>query len=528
MTTVTAPEAPHRAAVAAPTPGRIASFLADPRRALCAAVLALTAVVGLDALGDPDVWWHLRFGRWILDHGRIPTTELFSYTAAGHPLVPQEWLAGVIFAVLNGAGGLALVAVVMGAITWSGFVATALRGRMRGAGPVAIALGLVLGAKAAQPVLGTRPQMFTFALLCWTLWVVDSYLRRGGRRVWILPPVFLLWANLHAGFIAGIGVLGLIVIAEAVKRRFRAGELVQAERLRTLAVVAGVSAAVACINPSGPGLYWYALTSAPMERAKGIIEWQSPNFHDPGMWALLALLASFVALRALGARLDWRDATLAAVGAALALYSVRNTSLCVALVTPAWIAMAAQVGPTLGARFGVRAARVRVTRATVATGAAIVCAGVVAVGYTTTRVAADASPSGVAATYPACAVDVLSRAPGAQRVFAAYATGGFVIDRLWPRATVYEYGESYALGATTFAGYYRIASGTRAAPTALQLLEASHTSAVMYPAGALTTELDHTPGWTRVVDDHGTLLYVRGKASWASGSACAASHAASR
>src|SRR5207302_323973 len=177
---------------------------------------------------------------------------------------------------------------------------------------------------------------------------------------------------------------------------------------------------------------------------------------------------------------------------------------------------------------GVRAVRVRVRRATVATSAAIVCAGAVAVGYTTTRVAADASPSGVAAAYPACAVDVLSRAPGAQRVFAAYATGGFVIDRLWPRATVYEYGESYALGATTFAGYYRIASGTRATPTALQLLEASHTSAVMYPASALTTELDHTPGWTRVVDDHGTLLYVRGKASWASGSACAASHAAAR
>src|SRR5205807_4237114 len=126
-----------------------------------------------------------------------------------------------------------------------------------------------------------------------------------------------------------------------------------------------------------------------------------------------------------------------------------------------------------------RPTRVRVPRAAVVTGAAIVCAGVLAVASTTARVAADASRSGVAAAYPACAVDVLARAPDAQRVFAAYATGGYVIDRLWPRATVYEYGESYALGATTFAGYYRIASGTRAAPTALQLLEASHTSAVM-------------------------------------------------
>jgi len=522
MTTVTAPEAAPRAAAGTRAPGRVAALLADPRRALCAAVVVLTAAVGLDALSDPDVWWHLRFGQWVLDHGRIPTTELFSYTAAGQPLVPHEWLSGVIFAVLNSAGGLLLLVIVMGAVTWSGFIATALRGQMRGAGPLAIAVGLALGAKAAQPVLGTRPQMFTFALLCWTLWVADSYLRRGGRRVWILPPVFLVWANLHAGFIAGMGVLAVVVAAEAAKRHFRAGDLVPVARLRTLALVTGVSAAVACVNPDGPGLYRYALTTAPVERAKGIIEWQSPNFHDPGMWALLALLISFVVLRALRARLDWRDAALAAVGAALALYSVRNFSLCVALVTPAWIAMASQVGPRFAARFGVRASRVRVTAARVVAGAAVVGAGVVVVASTTARVAADASRAGVAAAYPACAVDVLARAPGVQRVFTAYAAGGFVIDRLWPRASVYEYGESEALGVTTFANYYRIASGSSASPTALQLLDRSNTTAVMYPSGALTNTLDQSPGWTRLVNDHGTLLYVRGDASWAAGATCAA------
>ena len=521
MTTVTAPEAAPRAAAAADAPGRIASFLAHPRRALCAAVVVLTAAVGLDALSDPDVWWHLRLGQWILGHGRIPTVELFSYTAGGKPLVAHEWFAGVTFAVLDGAGGLLLLALVMGAVSWSGLAATALRGRMRGAGPVTIALGLALAAKAAQPVLGTRPQVFTFALLCWTLWVADSYLRGGGRRVWILPLIFLVWANLHAGFVAGIGALVILLLAEAVKRRFRAGELMPVERLRTLSLVTGVSAIAACINPDGPKVYWFALSTGPMESVKGIIEWQSPNFHDPGMWAFLVLVATFVTLPALGARLDLRDAAFAAVGVTLALLAVRNILICVALVTPAWIAMAAEVGRKLPSRRATQAARRRVTGSRVLAGAAVVSVGVLAVAYTAKGVAANASPTEVAAADPTCAARVLGRAPGAERVFAAYGSAGFIVNRLWPQDTVYNYGESEALGVTTFTDYYRIASGTRASPSALELLEASHTTAVLYPAGELTNDLDHTAGWTRVIDDHGMLLYVHGDTSWAAGSACA-------
>ena len=156
-------------------------------------------------------------------------------------------------------------------------------------------------------------------------------------------------------------------------------------------------------------------------------------------------------------------------------------------------------------------------------GIVLVAVGVFGVGVVGTRVAQSASAQGVAAAYPSCATAVLARSPATQRVFTAYGTGGFVIDRLWPRASVYEYGESISLGTAVFDDYVRIAAGDTTTPTALQLLASSDTTSVLYTKGTLTTELSATPGWTLVADDHGMLLFIHGDASWASGASCAAS-----
>ena len=527
MTTLIAPDlAVATRATSASRLSTLAQLLADPWRALSAAVFALVAVVGLDALGDPDVWWHLQLGEWILAHHRVPTIELFSYTAQGHPMLAHEWLSDTVFALLARAGGLFLVALVMGAVAWSAMLAVALRGRARGAGPLALALGLALGAKAAQPVLGARPQVFTVALVCWTLWIAETYLRDGGRRRWLLPPLFLLWANLHAGFLAGLGILTLLLAVETVRRRVQPRAAITVDRLRGLAIAIGASALAACVNPAGPLLYRFAITTTATEGQKSIIEWQSPNFHDPGMWALLFLLVTLAALPALGGRLDVRDAVLAAAGTAMALLAVRNTAVCVALVTPAWMAMAGHAGRRLAARKRVPL-RTRVRAGPVIVGGAVIGAALTALAYTGVRTHAAASSVGVAAAYPSCATSALMRAPTTQHVFTTYGTGGFVIDRLWPHASVYEYGESISLGTIVFADYQRIAAGAQTSPTAMQLLDASRTTAVLFPKSDLTAELDAAPGWSRVLDDHGMLLYVRGDASWAAGAACSSAAARS-
>jgi hypothetical protein len=527
MATLVRTEPPMSAQPSRKRAGRISAWLSDPRRALLAAVLILTGAVGLDALSDPDVWWHIRLGDWIIAHHQIPTGELFAYTAFGNPLVAHEWLSETIFAALAAIGGLVLVTLLMGVVAWSAMLATLLRGRMRGAGPVILAVGLALGARVAEPVLGARPQVFTFALVCWTLWIAESYLRSGGRRRWLLPPLFLVWANLHAGFIAGIAFLVIVLVVETIKRRWSLGTVAPRRRITGLTVAVGASVIAACINPYGPSLFVFAATTGSAERQKGIIEWQSPNFHDPASWVLLALLLTFVALtvttlarRSTRSRLELRDMALAAAGATLALMSVRNTALCVAVMVPPWMAMAADTVRSIRPGF-VRAGRAaRAPHRAPVIGAMLVAVAILSLGVVGARISRNASPQGVAAAYPSCATAVLMESPTTQRVFSAYGTGGFVVYRLWPRASVYEYGESISLGSGVFDDYLRIAGGATTAPTAMQLLASSDTTAVLFSRGALTDLLDHLPGWTLVADDRGMLLYLRGNVSWTSSRGC--------
>jgi hypothetical protein len=495
---------------------RLQVALADPYRAVLAAVIVLVAAACLDVLGDPDVWWHIRLGQWILDHHAIPTGELFSYTAQGNSLTAHEWLADVIFAGLYAAGGIFVVAIAAAAAAWSGFLAIALLLLRRGVRPLAVAAALALGAKAAEPVLGTRPQVVTFALTAWTLFLADTYLREGGRRRWLIPPLMLVWANLHAGFVSGLGVLVAILAIEALRPRL-GGVRLPSERLKGLVTVTAVAALAACVNPAGPGLYRFALFVSATESRKAIVEWQSPDFHQAGLLALLGLVVTLVVLMGVR-RPDLRDAVLAGAGVALVLVAVRNTAVAVALILPAWATAADSAGGLL--LFSGRQRRRTVTPATVGLGGVVLLIGVLGAGLTVARAAQAASPQGVGAAYPTCAARLLATADRPQRVFAAYGAAGFLILRDFPSTRVYEYGESISLGDGVFDDYVRIAGGAQDPPSAMRLLDASATSAVLVGPSALTVELRASPGWRYVTSDGGLELFVRGDPDWARGRAC--------
>src|SRR3954447_8148596 len=68
--------------------------------ALLVAVLLIPAVLGSSQMifNDGDVSWHIATGQWILDHRAIPQADPFSFTWAGKPWVPIEWLSEVFYA----------------------------------------------------------------------------------------------------------------------------------------------------------------------------------------------------------------------------------------------------------------------------------------------------------------------------------------------------------------------------------------------------------------------------------------------
>jgi len=67
----------------------------NPRRTFAGILLfGLLAMTARPAL-DPDLWWHLRTGQWIVETGTVPHTDPFSFTRAGQPWVSHEWLSEV-------------------------------------------------------------------------------------------------------------------------------------------------------------------------------------------------------------------------------------------------------------------------------------------------------------------------------------------------------------------------------------------------------------------------------------------------
>ena len=72
-------------------------------------VLWLSALiaVGLYIAGplvDPDLWWHITAGRWMIAHGEVPTVDYWNMFGVGKPWRAYSWSVEVIFAAVEGNG----------------------------------------------------------------------------------------------------------------------------------------------------------------------------------------------------------------------------------------------------------------------------------------------------------------------------------------------------------------------------------------------------------------------------------------
>ena len=163
-------------------------------------------------LADPDIWWHLRTGEWILQHHTVPTTDPFSSYGVGKPWVAYSWLFETAITLLYRAFG--LVAIVIYEVAVRVALPVAMFHLIRGLFPSfwrAAALTAV-GLLAITTVIGPRSGMLTILFLILELDILLFACRTGCRSVlWLLPPMFTLWANWHIQFVYGLFVLGVFV-----------------------------------------------------------------------------------------------------------------------------------------------------------------------------------------------------------------------------------------------------------------------------------------------------------------------------
>jgi len=409
------------------------------------AVLAIAALLTLGwfatAAANPDTWWHLEAGRYICQTHHLPSPDPFAFTTAGaRPAYPgelavrrfnltHEWLAQAIFYLVWATGGFPAL-ILLRAAMLTGFCALAGLFAFHRCGGFlrALAAALVTAAIAGNFAVD-RPFLVTYLLLAATIYILET--AGEGHRLWLLPPIFLVWANCHGGYFVGWAALGAYCLASLVRSGFQR----RSAGAGKLWMASAISVLVSGANPNGLLAPWVTLTYRSSELQSSIWEWHRPELWPPNLFAIVLLAAAAV--------LVWRrrqvrlaDLILFAAFAAASLLAIRNTIL-IAWLGPALIA--AYVPVSLAAPRWVEWA----------------AAALLLAAATAETVSGNAFQLRAGEwLYPEGAADFLLAHRISGPMFNTYEHGGYLMWRLWPKVKVFIDGR--ALSDSLYHDYQRM------------------------------------------------------------------------
>ena len=475
-------------------------------------ILTLTLIAGVFAMGvqtpfGPDTWWHLKAGQVMVESGHILQTDLFSYTRYGTHWVNHSWLSQVILYLLFSRFGYAGLRALMGAVV---AVALALVYSQMEGNPFARAPVLLLAAWTAAPVWLVRPRIFSFLFTAVVYYLLYLYKWHGVNRLWLLPPLFALWVNLHAGYALGFIVLIGFIVGEMLNNLSPGPDpCVEWGRLGMMALYLLLSLLALVLNPNTTRMWVYPFQTAGMRFLQNHIqEWQSPNFHSlhtqPFIWMLLALVA---AVGLSGRRVDGSDLVLTCGLACAALLARRNQAAFGLVVAPV---LSRHLMPLL-TNLERKARKVRMVRqlrvphrpTTIALGM-INWILLILLPALVISSAALSAPAQIwqRENLPVEAVEWIRTHRPAGKMFNHYNWGGYLIWRLWPDYRVFVDGRTYLYGDEFLLHQYMNASP--------ETLDAWKVNLVLTrPDDPLVAHLACTDGWQETYHDEIAAIWTR-------------------
>jgi hypothetical protein len=249
-------------------------------------------------LADPDIWGHIAIGRLYHQTGRIRQPDPFSYVTAGHEWLNFEWLFElVLFRVFAGLGppGLIVLKVAVGllllGVVYRLLCRQGLSSQRAGIVVVAVIHFFV------PFFLTVRPHLVTYGFFLVVLMILRALDRGDARWLYAAPPLFALWANLHPGFLAGLGVLGIWIVVEVGRRWLETRDPGVPARPSMWTVIPILAACVLAtgLNPWGFHLLPLLWHTATVPRPE-ISEWQ-PLLVGSGQGITYLILAAAARIR---------------------------------------------------------------------------------------------------------------------------------------------------------------------------------------------------------------------------------------
>jgi hypothetical protein len=243
----------------------------------CSLLTVVFILTFLTHTPDYDFWARLAVGSIFFQTGSVPQHDIFSYVPTKALWIDHEWGASVIFygaAKFLGVWGIFLLKAVIIFLVLLLIIKT-IRIQKKD-GSVGIVYIMLLGL-ALFPGVGAviRCQMFTYLFFALWLYQLENIRKNNTRNLWIFPSTMLLWANMHGGFVTGIGLVGIYIIGELLNRRNPVKYL----------IILGTILPVTLINPYGFEFWKYIIEASLMPRPT-VPEWHSIRLQGPNQLIL--------------------------------------------------------------------------------------------------------------------------------------------------------------------------------------------------------------------------------------------------
>jgi len=306
----------------------MSKYLPDFAGIFCLAIFLITiSTISEGLFSDGDPFWHIKAGSVMLEQGHLIGSDFFSHTASGTPWTAHEWLSEIIMASINNIAGLegllCFFLLIVALSFWLLYKITE-----KGANQW-VTFGCVVLALIFSPIhMAARPHMFTWLFMLITLAILIS----GGKSLYWLPAVTMVWANLHGGFILGIVLQIIFITGDAIENRLGSlREILQKQKVPGLVLLLSVFAIG--FNPFG-----FELLLFPFQVSKGVFsvminEWKAPNLQE--LWYFRFYLVALVMLISFAkSTVTWTERLLIIFFLNAALTHIRHMSLMIMALTP--------------------------------------------------------------------------------------------------------------------------------------------------------------------------------------------------
>jgi len=302
-------------------------------------------------INNGDFWFHLSIGRYIFDTHKIPVTEFFSHTANGALWVSHSWLYELILYIVYRMfswNGIVVLKVLCALATYLILYKITKLYKI----PTLLSVGLLTLIHAAIVQLWMdRPQIISYFLTSLLLLILLIFNRNnvGTKKIVLLPLLFILWGNLHAGVLIGLMLLFIFWIIEGWSR-FSNLTPPSVKTLRTaflkgkagLLFSAGIISFLAgLINPNFYRSYLYFFIVNPGFQNRFLAEWKSVFIHlnDPHIqfyfiFMILALIVLIIDYSLMKKPIDKIQIVLFSFALVFGLDALRNITLFCILSLP--------------------------------------------------------------------------------------------------------------------------------------------------------------------------------------------------